>query len=504
MSESPNVSNETLHNLIENTSKAVGELYPVLKQEIQTLQVCGKETSSLLRLTLELRMDLHFILLSLAVSLHSLFVAERPIEKRFHLRYLLAELHEDYKLLYGYGKAKSRAIWSRFGVELKNLRKSKECNVENSLINLYDTLSTYLCRLEATSKEKNGRDLTFHYDDDFTLVYQYALETDNEETASLKAISFIDVALKLQIFCDVIELAEATNGNHLPIVKDLESPLLNLQKLFAQKLSEGGNLKETLRLVIGASPNIDNAAKMKGGLERIRIYIHGLTPTFDFPELDEMETLTNTQLLLQFTRSDLAIATQGYIKSKSAPEFPLIMRRLTITRVSALGHLYGYSELEKEKSMWRKIVAMIPTGACNLLNAADEIETMFRGLIDASDKSDRQLYVHLSDNDGMTNIPRVVERLEHMNPVKEFEKTALLMRMITKVQLFLRDLMNQMAVDARSRSEANTAKMLLQIQAIRDAVNGSKSPEALKAIVCSQMDSLERMVNDPLAGLVKK
>lgn len=151
MSESPNVSNETLHNLIENTSKAVGELYPVLKQEIQTLQVCGKETSSLLRLTLELRMDLHFILLSLAVSLHSLFVAERPIEKRFHLRYLLAELHEDYKLLYGYGKAKSRAIWSRFGVELKNLRKSKECNVENSLINLYDTLSTYLCRLEATS-----------------------------------------------------------------------------------------------------------------------------------------------------------------------------------------------------------------------------------------------------------------------------------------------------------------------------------------------------------------
>ena len=503
-SDRMDASKETIDSLIKDASKTVGELYPVLRQEICTLDACGRETSLLLRLALELKMDLHFILINLGTSLHSLLVASKPVEKRFHLKILLAELHEDFKLLCGYGKARNRAIWTRVGDELRKRNESRETEIESSLLDLYDTLTSFLDGLIGSEQEKAGRDLTFHYDDDFSLVYHYTLETNNEETVVLKAIHLMDVVSRLQTFCGFIEAVEAINGNRLLNVRPQAFSWLAVQKMFAAKLGEHSLLQETLKYAIDKAPVIDQAAKMKDGMDRMRDYVQGFRPRIDFPELGEMEAMANTQLLLQFTLSDLAIATQAYINSGSEPEFPLIMRRLTITRVSALSHLYGYNESEREKSMWTSIRGMIPGNADQLKAIADDIEKMLNGAVDAADKDDRQLYVHLSDKKGVSNIPSIVERMEHMNPVKELSKTECLIRIITKIQSFLRDLMDQMAAVAHTRAEASSATMLSQIQSIRDAVNKSKCPDDLKATVNSQMDYLEKLVKDPLSVIQKK
>jgi hypothetical protein len=105
---------EQIERLLKETSDTIGCLYATILEDISILNACDDSVSSLFKLVRELRRDTSYILVDLHSALHSLLSTEKPIEKRFHLMFISADMLECYKLLYNFGK--NRSI--RFGLKL--------------------------------------------------------------------------------------------------------------------------------------------------------------------------------------------------------------------------------------------------------------------------------------------------------------------------------------------------------------------------------------------------
>lgn len=64
-------SKETVENLIGNFSKTIEDLYKKVVEDISLLKELNEDVPQLLRLAVELRMDMRFILIDLMTSLRA-------------------------------------------------------------------------------------------------------------------------------------------------------------------------------------------------------------------------------------------------------------------------------------------------------------------------------------------------------------------------------------------------------------------------------------------------
>lgn len=489
---------ETIQHLIKNASLAVQDIYPVIKQDMSILSICDSSTPALLKLIIEMRMNVKFILIDLESAFRALLSAESGIEKRLQLKNLRADMHESYKLLYGYGKAQQYTIWNKIGCELKTLLAGGQEKAFVLLMKVYDAITTLLLKIEIGDKE--NRDLTYHYDDDLLKVYQNILDSYDEEGACRQLISVFDLLQSILLFCDEVELVERSKGFSLPVVSKNDSSLISIQKIIADKLGEHGRLQETLKNILNGASKVDDVARMRKGIINIKSFAKEKMPDDTFPEADEMDDMANVHLLLQIMLVDIASIVNGYLNSGCGPENALNLRRLTITRVSTLSHLYGYGEYERSKSLWCKISSMIPVADDALLEQSKTITTNLNGLIDEADKKIRTLYAHLMDKK-KNNVPEIISTIEQVNPFVELKKVESLIVVTFNIQQFLKELMDKMACDAHKRAEASTAKILAQISSIRELADNPKCPQSLKETINNQIVFFEKMAKGDFSAL---
>lgn len=495
-------SKETIEQLMRNVSLAMKELFPTIKEDADVFLDCNKCVPTLLANAVELRMDVKFILLNLEASYHALISSVRVVEKRFHIQNLCADLLESYKLLYGYGKMRPRSVWARIGSELQRLRAEKQDELFTALLQTYGTITDMLLAIEPKYVDKKDRDLAYHYDDEFLNVYERILRANDEDTVSKRLIDFIRVSQNMLYYCDLLEIVESAYGFHLPKVTPHENLLLELQKLFAEQLDKHKDLRKALDTILDGADKVDQAARTRQGIIKFKSYAASMNPPLSLPEADNMDYLTNAELLLRYMLLEVASITNAYLNAESAPAFPIILRRHTMTRVSTLVHLYGYNEKEREKALWPSIVKMIPSSAVELLSEAESIENSLRRLVAEEDKGNRALCAHMINNSSYESyVPTIIAKIEVLNPVHEIQKIESLLRTTSRIQKFLKSLMNCLADDAHKRTQASTAKMLAQIQSIRDIAKSAKCSDEVRAMVNAQMDSLEHLVKDPLSVL---
>ena len=489
---------DTIQNLIKNASLAVKDLYPVMKQDMNISRICDSSTPTLLKLIPEMRMNIKFILIDLESSFRALLSAECGIEKRLQLKNLRADMHECYKLLYGYGKVQQHTIWYKIGCELKVLLADEQEKVFVLLMKVYDAITTVLLKIEIGDKE--NRDLTYHYDDDLLKVYQNILDSYDEEGACRQLISVFDLLQSMLLFCDEVELVERSKGFNLPVVSKNDSSLISIQKLVADKLGEHGRLQEALKTILNGASKVDDVARMRKGIMSIKSFAKEKMQDDTFPEADEMDNMANVHLLLQIMLVDIASTVNGYLNSGCGPENALNLRRLTITRVSTLSHLYGYGEYERSKSLWCKICSMIPEANGALLEQSKTLSANLNGLIDEADKEIRTLYAHLIDKK-KNNVPEIISTIEQVNPFMELKKAESLIVVTSNIQQFLKELMDKMAIDAHKRAEASTAKFLAQISSIRELAGNPKCPQSLRETINNQMDFFEKIAKGDFSVL---
>lgn len=491
-------SKETLENLINNASLAVRDLYLLAKQDIAILNACDDSLPPILRMVPELRKDIEFILSDMYSSYRAVINAQTPIEKRLNLKNFRADMHESFKLLYGFGSMRQHTTWAKIGKKIRILSDSEKNDNYRELQELYDTITTSILAIESTEEEKDNRELTYHYDDDLLKVYQNILDTNDEEKFSQRLISIMATLQDVLRFLHQIEFLEGIKGYQLPKVETVGISLLFVQRILANKLYGNGRLREVLDHILKNSSQIDDAARLEKGMCAFKEYALSQNPLADIPEADNMINLANTQLLLQIMLVDIATIVNAYVHSGSDPEYALTLRRLTITRVSTLSHLYGYSDTERSKSLWTLICNMIPEGCSPLISELEKIQSALEGLIDDADKKKRALYAHLMDK-RKSNVPNIISGIENINLIEEFSKADALLRVTKRVQNFLKDLMDKLGKDAHEKAEASKAEMNAKFRAIREAVNNSNCPEDIRKSINEQTDKFERIINDPLS-----
>ena len=491
-------SKETLENLINNASLAVRDLYSLAKQDIAILNACDDSLPPILKLVPELRRDIEFVLADMYSSYRAVINAQTPIEKRLNLKNFRADMHESFKLLYGFRSMRQHTTWVKIGKEISILKESEKNGNYRELRELYDTITTSILTIESPDEEKDNRELTYHYDEDLLKVYQNILDTNDEEKFSQRFISVMVTLQDVLNFLHQLEFLEGIRGYQLPKVENVDNSLLFVQRFLANKLNVNSRLQEALDHILKNSSQIDDAARLEKGMRAFKEYALSQNPRADIPEADNMINLANTQLLLQIMLVDIATIVNAYVHSGSDPEFALTLRRLTITRVSTLSHLYGYSETERSKSLWKLVCNMIPEGCSPLISESEKIKRALGGLIDDVDKKNRALYAHLMDK-RRSNVPDIISGIENINLFEELNKADSLLRVTKRVQNFLKDLMDKLGKDAHEKAEASKAEMNAKFRAIREAVNNSNCPEDIRKSINEQTDVFERLINDPLS-----
>ena len=114
-------SKETVENLIGNFSKTIEDLHKKVVEDISVLKGLNGNVPQLLRLAIELRMNMRFILIDLMTSLRGSLNGAYTFEKCYHIKNLEGIRVEGYRLLLGYGEEREQSVWTELGCELRQV-----------------------------------------------------------------------------------------------------------------------------------------------------------------------------------------------------------------------------------------------------------------------------------------------------------------------------------------------------------------------------------------------
>ena len=118
-------SKETVENLINNSSKTIEDLYKKVVEDISFLKELNADVPQLLRLAIELRMNMRFILIDLMTSLRGCLNGTYTFEKCYHIKNLEGIRVEGCRLLLGYGKGREESIKEKEVKDKDEVYKSK-------------------------------------------------------------------------------------------------------------------------------------------------------------------------------------------------------------------------------------------------------------------------------------------------------------------------------------------------------------------------------------------
>lgn len=490
-------SKETMDKLIHSVVAATQELYASITEDASVMDNCESKTPSLLRDVAELRMDVKFILVDLQTIMRSCFDTDKAYEKRYHLKNLYAGMLEGYKLLYGFGNMRKRTVWARIGDDLQTEIQTNQA-LFGDLKGSYDEITKRLLTIEATRTDQDDRNLTYHYDDDLLLVYRLTLKTNSEEIAAEKYMVFMKILGSMLNLGNQIEIQEAINGKALPVGGGSHDDvaLMIVQKV-AESMSKHPQLEEVLSTAVeNGAKQLDSYADYKKGVLNIEDYIaRNIQVKMEIPEFDIIKQMLDVQMLVSFMMADMATILRSFLGAGSKVEYPLSLRRLTISRVSTLNHLISYRK-DVSDSMWCRIISVIPTDNKKLQDEAEKILLALKSLRKPGDCDKRALYVHLIDNHKYhSNVPDIVNSLEDVTILSELQSSQEVVKMCGRISRFIANLMTALSAQARKARIESSRKLKEQIDGIRNLTNHPNCPDVFRDSMRQQMDDLEKLLD---------
>lgn len=379
MSASKPASKETITNLIVSSGLAIEELYRALKVELAVRSLMDEHTPQLYILTQDLQSGIKFILMDISVSCKAEFSVDNKYEKRFYLKNIQASISEGYKLIFNFGKSRKKSLWKKLMMKI-----CEEGNKEliNESIELDKNLETFGDK----EIDKESRDLTFHYDSEMIKVYQKTLSVDSEEKVMQIVCCFWKLLQDIILFTDKVDAycletigtAKVYPSYSIKVgVNPFHQDVCNL-------INKDGKLENIFKnLSQRGVESIDSMAGHWFSTKRIEEYVKEKAPTIgDIPEIGNVRVLANIQLLLRFMMLDMVAIVDAYIHSSSDIEYAFNLRRVCVAKVSTMVHLYGYTSDEHNRSIWKRVIEMIPNDSGILKETADKISWRLSRIVD--------------------------------------------------------------------------------------------------------------------------
>ena len=486
-------SKDTIASLIRNVGTTIEELYIALKQDFAIRGALDESMPHIYSVTHDIQIGIRFILMDIGVSCRALFQTNYAYEKRFHLKNVLASISEGFKAIMNFGKSRKYALW--------NLLEEELIHIGNSDLNYgFKKIKLQLIEFGDNRIDKDTRDLTLHYDDAMIKVFEKTASLNSEEDTMKLLCDFWAILQDMLKFTYTLdEYIQATTGLSKPNKAiNVQNGVNHDHNVIKLLIENKGQLESAISTVLPKATNqLDDMANHYFRLQKIRKYIKEEAPCIiEIPELNNLETLANYELLIRFMALDLASVLNAYLHSDSNIEASLNLRRVVVIKTSTLVHLYGYDDREQEKSVWKSIQGFIPSDDETLKAEEQTIQNLLSKLIAGSDdKRLRASLVHLYDNGShKSNIEETLESVEILDPARQTVEILLLMEIYKKMEAFTKKLMDRMAQNARQQKEASQKEMLDKITFMRQFVEQSSIDPEIKETVFQLMEKIQNTI----------
>lgn len=498
---------ETVDNLIMNASKAIEDLFAKVNTDNKLLDRCDDQVSAVLKLMLELRRDIRFVLIDLLTSLRACLNATSTFEKCYHIKNLEGIRVEGYQSLCGYGKEKEDAIWTRIGIELQRcqveVQDERIAKAYEGLVEVYGQITEVFKNIVASDEERTSRNLTYHYDDELLLVYKQLTKVreTGEDTPMKLLVPWMDALLMIVMLCETIEKVEDAKGHKLPeglLHGDFHIDVidLHLYKKMAETFAKTDRLQAGLELPLKEVDRIDWAAMEKQKLLKLNELLLDKTQVEETPKvLTDLKYLLNIDILIRIIFADVAAIMKAFLKADTDIEHALNLRRLVISKVSALGHLVGYNDVERQNALWGTIEAAVPNREAALRVEAHAIKEKLESLVSEEDVARRALYVHLMDRySHESNVPEIIANLEGVDLMVEFNSITKLISVLGRIKKFLTPLFKAIEKEEDRKSKETDAEFREFIRTFRALTNMPNVSIDTRKFINDSADQMEKMM----------
>ncbi len=479
------------NKIAENAIETMKPLFSSLREDVAIYSTSTPNLTASLSEVVELRMDLKMSAVLLISSMQTCLYAQDAYSKRFYIKNLAAGMNEIHKLVFGFNKMKKHTIWTK----IKNTVNPYE---HPELSSIYDEITNSSLELEKIAPPKDERNLTYHYDKDLIKVYAYTLQMDSEEDVMSIAEKYLSIIHRGLILCNMIEAIENENGNKIiePAMK-LGHINLPIHKTMAAALSKNEKIHLVNRMALQSVPEIDKSARF---LSKYNNLVEELTDKYGLvihDELCELLELENIELLLKFMMTDIATVMAGYYGAKSQEEidYAINIRLIKIILTSTITHLWGYSDNEKQISLWSKIKAIIDRHHIEVHEDVNNIEQLFQKVEKDNNKNTRNTYVHLIDNSSYKSlVPSLVDALQDLNPVKILEDAKYVLYIVKS----LRQLNNKIIIKIQEKIDKDTQEREKQLSILFDKLKNiielSEIADTEKSNLFSNLEQLKSII----------
>lgn len=481
---------ETINNLMQNSANMISSLYAGISEEVaalRTLEASGD--SQLLIYAHQLHIAVSYSLIDLGVSVRASLGTDKPLEKRFHLKNLMASISESFKVIMNFDKARKKSLWTKLNGELHNVGTP-------AILALYDDITKKLEAFGNTYIDQDLRNLTLHYDDNMMRVYEATVGINDEDKTLKVFIEYVDILRLILVFSDLLVSSDRPCAEQTGNTDQVEIDSI-INGYFKQTLNNNDRLKDVLDKVIdGEGHGIDSIADNIRRFARLELWMKDNGMPF-VPELESVKILMNAELLIGFMMGDLSSVTKAYLRSESEAESKMNLRRYIVIKTSTLVHLYGYDQGEKDNSVWRLLMSCIPQDETALLDEATMLEKRLKTLITSSDKQERALYVHLVNNSNSKFVvPDTLSAIDAIGPIVKIAQTQEVLYVAKNVRILLRKIMDVLSRRAKEANMQSTQKLEAWFSEIIGMLNKSKLPQETKTQLRDSIEKLRSTVSE--------
>lgn len=477
-------SQETIDNLCKTAKNGFEVSFLLLSDSIATynqlneIELNNSENSEFIsfwKALLKLNIYTLFVNLDINTIFRANFKSQSHTEKRSNLKYVNVITLEGYRYMFGYKRDTLNAVWievadaiNQFAVKYNNNELTIDLDEIKSKADIFK--QTY-----ATQKDVDDRNLAIHYDMNPVNVWKYLDQIEDEDYECKRLAAFLSYIESISRFICKWMLKyniplSCIKANIDIVVKDI---ITNLKDEEDRMYEASGNALLTYADSIASMMReYDKAIEVvKKVSEQSNIEIDGI------PE-EQLESIY-PGIQIAFLYIDLATASRAYLKSEHYVERILNLRRINVIVYEGFKKLYGFSEVQKSKSFWRKHICSIldNIGDEEISEKIDSIEEKLKTITQdpVINNFDLRGYSVHYRYEGEDNLIPLYNELLKFNMISELTKAKLMLDILPQLLEMTTRAMSHKNVEDNAKVSQKFDNLIAEFNTTMDTLSNQPS-----------------------------
>lgn len=477
-------SQETIDNLCKTAKDGFEVSFLLLSDSIAThnqlneIELNNSENSEFLsfwKALFKLNIYTLFVNLDINTIFRANFKSQSHTEKRSNLKYVNVITLEGYRYMFGSKRDKLNAVWIEVSDAINQFAaKYNEQELTTDLDEIESKADAFKQKY-ATQKDVDDRNLAIHYDMNPVNVWKYLDQIEDEDYECKRLSAFLSyIELISKFICKWMLKynipLNCVKANIDLVVQDIVTNLIDGED---KVYDASGNALLTYANSVDSMMRLYNKAieLVKKVSEESNIEVDGI------PE-EQLESIY-PGIQIAFLYIDIATATRAYLKSEHYVERILNLRRINVIVYEGFKKLYGFSEVQRSKSFWRKHICSIldniedNTIKENVHSIEEKLKTITQDPI-INNFDLRGYSVHYR-YEGEDNLNPLYNELLKFNMISELTKAKLLLNILPQLLEMTTKAMSHKNVEDNAKVSQKFDNLIAEFNTAMDTLSNQPS-----------------------------